>query len=170
MTFDLRESMERAERRLGFSARRRRPRRDRGQSRLPKQVAAELDRLLQGHDRPPVRAILSDLEAFCRIHGFEVPARGTIYAAMARSPSGAYLAVALPPAVRETLYNVDPEGQVPGHQLVFHCLNYGGLQAMSFAAGLPWLALYQAGRMPGWRPGSRGLLDAILRARGISGQ
>ncbi|HVS12347.1 MAG TPA: hypothetical protein VMV46_00345 [Thermoanaerobaculia bacterium] len=73
----------------------------------------------------------------------------------------------LPAPVRESLYNLSEDGTVPGHQLAFHCFNYGSLQAMSFAAGLPWLALYQAARLPGWRPRSKGLLDAILRTRGI---
>jgi hypothetical protein len=49
---------------------------------------------------------------------------------------------------------------------VFYCLNYGSLAAMSFAAGLPWLDLHQARHLRGWRPRSRGLLDAVLRARG----
>lgn len=57
---------------------------------------------------------------------------------------------------------------MPGPQLAFYCLNYGSLAAISYAAGLPWLDLYQAGRLRGWRPRSRGLLDAVLRARGIS--
>ena len=96
-----------------------------------------------------------------------MPARATIYAAMNQSPARSYEIAELPAAVRETLHNLDPRGSVPGHQLAFHCLNYGGTQAASFAAGLPWLALYQAGRMPGWRPRSRGLLEAVLRVRRI---
>lgn len=86
---------------------------------------------------------------------------------MARAPVRTYEMGALPPAVRETLYNLAEDGIVPGHQLAFHCLNYGGVEALSFAAGLPWLALYQAARLRGWRPRSRGLLEAILRTRGI---
>jgi non-specific serine/threonine protein kinase len=35
-------------------------------------------------------------------------------------------------------------------------------------AGLPWLDLYQARRARGWRTRSRGLLDAVLRAREIT--
>ncbi len=57
--------------------------------------------------------------------------------------------------------------EVPGPQLAFYCLNYGGIGAISFAAGLPWLALYQAALIPGWRRRSGGLLEAIRRVRGI---
>ena len=86
---------------------------------------------------------------------------------MATTPARSFDIGQLPPAARDTLYNLDPEGVVPGHQLAFYCLTYGGLAAASFAAGLPWLALYQAARLPGWRGRSRGLLDAILEARNI---
>ena len=73
----------------------------------------------------------------------------------------------LPSHVRDALYNLDPEGSVLGHQLVFYALQYGTLRAVSYAAGLPWLDLYQAARLRGWRPQSRGLLDAALLVRGI---
>jgi hypothetical protein len=69
--------------------------------------------------------------------------------------------------VQGALYNLGPTGQVPGHQLVFHAFQHGDTRAMSFAAGLPWLDLYQAQRMRGWRARSRGLLDAVMRRRGI---
>jgi hypothetical protein len=65
------------------------------------------------------------------------------------------------------LYNLGPTGTVPGHQLAFYCFNYGSLAAVSYAAGLPWLDLHQARRLQGWRPRSRGLLDAVMRVRGI---
>jgi hypothetical protein len=51
--------------------------------------------------------------------------------------------------------------------VVFYCFNTGDLAAMSFAAGLPWLALYQALRMPGHRPMCHALLEAAARARGL---
>lgn len=165
--FGLKESMQRAEKRFGGDPNLRRPRRDRGRSRLPAELQAELERLLQGRERPPVRTILSRLEDFCAPRVFDVPARATIYQAMARAPARRYPVAELPKPIQETLYNLSEDSIVPGHQLAFHCLNYGGVQAVSFAAGLPWLALYQAARMPGWRPRSRGLLDAILRVRGI---
>jgi len=115
-----------------------------------------------------VRKILSELSSFCNSHGTRVPARATIYQAMAMLPSPAFTIEDLPPAALETLYNLSPTGLVPGHQLAFYCLNYGTDEAISFAAGLPWLALYQAARLPGWHARSRGLLDAILRVRKIA--
>ena len=69
--------------------------------------------------------------------------------------------------VAATLYNLAPDAVVPGAQLVFYCFNYGSLAAMSFAAGLPWLDLRRASRLRGWRSRSRGLLDAVMRVRGI---
>lgn len=74
----------------------------------------------------------------------------------------------LPPAVRDALYNLTADSEVPGHQVAFYCFNYGDSAAVSFAAGLPWLALYQAGRLPGFRPRSRGLFEAVMRARGLA--
>lgn len=159
--------MRRAEERFGSDPGARRPRRDRGHSRLAPELQAELESLLAGQERPPVRQISSRLEKLCARRGFDLPARATIYQAMARTPARSYEVRALPAAVRETLYNLAEDGTVPGHQLAFHCLNYGGVEALSFAAGLPWLALYQAARLQGWRPRSRGLLEAILRTRGI---
>lgn len=114
-----------------------------------------------------MREIRRSLRQFCEPIGLRPPARSTIYDAMARTPARSYEIACLPAAARQTLYNLDTTGEVPGHQLAFYCLNYGGLSAVSFAAGLPWLALYQAARLPGWRARSRGLLDAILEARGI---
>lgn len=159
--------MRRAEQRLGDEARSRRPRRDRGRSRLPAELYSKLEELLQGQERPPVRAILQRLEEYCSDHDFDVPARATIYQAMARAPAREYPVQELPAAVQQSLYNLAQDGSVPGHQLAFHCLNYGSTAAVSFAAGLPWLALYQAARLPGWRRRSRGLLEAILKARRI---
>ena len=72
----------------------------------------------------------------------------------------------LPTPVVDALYNIAPDGRVPGHQLAFHCFNYGSLGAISYAAGLPWLDLYQARRMRGWRPRSFGLLLAVMRTAG----
>lgn len=163
---DLHASFERAKKRFGGKPPRK-PRQDRGQPRLHPAVASRLEDLLQSHARVPVRTILKDLGAFCEARGLRCPARATIYARMAQSQSRTYAVVDLPVPVRETLYNLGDDALVPGHQLVFHCLNYGGISAVSFAAGLPWLALHQAARLRGWRPRSKGLLEAICRARGI---
>jgi hypothetical protein len=165
--FDLAESLKRAEERFGSAPAPRKPRSDRGRPRLPPEVLERLHELLAGQERPPVREILSRLAQLCDARGLPTPARATIYQVLRVAPSGSYRVGDLPAAVRGTLYNLDENAEVPGHQLAFHCLNYGGVEAASYAAGLPWLALYQAARLGGWRPRSRGLLDAILRTRGI---
>jgi hypothetical protein len=100
--------------------------------------------------------------------GARAPSRATLYQALPRLAGHAYDVDQLPAAVRGVLYNVDPHGAIPGHQLAFYCFNYGTLDVVSFAAGLPWLDLYQAARLSGWRPRSKGLLLAALRARGIA--
>lgn len=110
---------------------------------------------------------MASLAEHCSKHGLRPPARATIYQSFDSIPARAFRIPDLPPAARETLHNLSADGDVPGHQLAFYCLNYGGLEAISFAAGLPWLALHQAARLPGWRPRSRGLLEAIRRVRGI---
>ncbi len=164
--FNLQASFDRAAKRFGSNGLRRR--RDRGQLRLEPRVLAKLESLLSGQERPPVRDVLAELQTFCEPLSLRVPARATIYQAMAFLPTRAFPVAELPAPARETLYNVSASGTVPGHQLAFYCFNYGGSEALSFAAGLPWLALYQAARLPGWRARSRGLLDATLRVRGIS--
>jgi hypothetical protein len=165
-TFDLRSSLEQAEKRFAGKPIRK-TREDRGQPRLHPEVAARLEELLQTHDRVPVRTILEDLGEFCEARALRCPARATIYQWMGQTRVSHYLVATLPAPARETLYNLSDDSVVPGHQLAFHCLNYGDIRAVSFAAGLPWLALHQAGRLRGWRPRSKGLLNAICRARGI---
>ena len=107
------------------------------------------------------------IAAVCARHRRRPPARASLYNALSRIDGHTYEASGLPPHVRGALYNLSPEGPVPGPQLAFYCFNHGSLAAASFAAGLPWLDLYQAARLRGWRPRSRGLLDAVMRARGI---
>ena len=165
--FNLEESLRRAERRFSDRPGSRRPRRDRGRSRLALELETELERLLRGQERPPVRVLMERLGRYCRANGLNRPARATVYKAMTRTPPRGHTVTDLPSPVQEALYNLRGTAEVPGHQLAFYCLNYGDLAAISFAAGLPWLALYQAARLPGWRPRSRGLLGAILRTRGI---
>jgi len=114
-----------------------------------------------------MRDLLADLERSCRKKGLEPPSRATIYRLMDTVPVSRYRVRDLPPAVRAALYNLAPDSEVPGHQVVFYCANYGDLRALSFAAGLPWLAVHQALRLPGHRPRSRGPLEAIARVRRI---
>jgi hypothetical protein len=123
--------------------------------------------MLHGQERPPMREIERDLAALCRRRRLRCPARATIYRFMARCPPHMYRIEELPPAVRDALYNLGPTGEVPGHQLAFHAFNHGDTRAMSFAAGLPWLDLYQADRVRGWRPRSQGLLRAVMQRRTI---
>lgn len=170
--FELEESLKRLDARLARTTEpsqdsARRPRRDRGRSRLDPAVLGVLEELLQARERPSVRFIQERLAGHCDAVGLRAPARATIYKCMEQIPARSHPVRELPRAVRETLYNLSSDGEVPGHQLAFHCLNYGDVEAISFAAGLPWLALHQAARMPGWRSRSRGLLEAIRRVRGF---
>jgi hypothetical protein len=165
--FDLAASVARAQERIaGTTARRRRS--DAGQLRLAPRARAALRRLVLGAERPRMVDLKRALAAACHRAGTRPPARATIYAALAMIEGHRYEAAALPPHVRAVLYNLDPSAAVPGHQLAFYCFNYGALDVVSFAAGLPWLDLYQAARLGGWRPRSRGLLEAVLRTRGIA--
>ncbi len=72
----------------------------------------------------------------------------------------------LPANVQAALYNLDASATVPGRQLVFHVFTYGDTRALGFAATLPWLDLYQAARMRGWRRKSLALLRAVITRRG----
>jgi hypothetical protein len=166
MMFDINESQRRARQRLGRASRRRR-RSDAGRSRLPDNVLAELRAAALGHDRPSMMALQRRISDVCASVGLRPPARASLYNAFARIEGHTYSMAQLPPPVVEALYNLALDGTVPGHQLAFYCLNHGSLAAMSYAAGLPWLDLYQARHVRGWRPRSRGLLTAVMRARGI---
>ena len=114
-----------------------------------------------------MRVVQQELAGACRKWHLRPPSRATIYRFMDQCPPRQYRVAELPPAVQRCLYNLDPEGTVPGQQLVFYAFNYGDTSAMSFAAGQPWLDLYQADRMRGWRPRSHGLLRAAMRRRGM---
>lgn len=165
--FDLKGSLNRAAERLGKTKSTRRGRSDRGRSRLHRDVAARLRAALLGQERPSVAAVLEELRAFCAARGLRPPARATLYQWMEDVPVPGYVIEELSKPVREALYNLPSTGEIPGTQLAFYCFNFGGVAAMSFAAGLPWLTLHQAARRRGWRPGSRGLIEAVLAARGI---
>lgn len=131
-------------------------------------AAAEvLTDLLAGLERPAMDELLLALAARCRQRRARAPSRATVYEYMARGPGHRYPVGELPPDIVAVLYNLSTESTIPGHQLAFYCLNYGGTKALSFAAGLPWLDLYQAARMRGWRSKSRGVLEAIRRVRRI---
>ena len=159
-------SLERAERRFGTDrARMRAPRSDRGRFRLSPAIEKRLAALVNGDEQPAMHEVRRTLQRACRGQGVRCPSRAMIYNFMARAPVRSYRAGQLPAHVRDTLFNLTPDIEVPGDQVVFHCLNYGGTDAISFAAGLPWRHLHRAARKRGWRAKSRGLLDAIIRAR-----
>jgi len=164
--FDLSKSQRRAEQRFARTSRRRR-RSDAGRSRLDPAVLEELHSLVLGLERPSMAAIRRHLARWCVPRGLRPPSRASLYNALRRLPGHVYPVPSLPPHVKEALYNLGPSGEVPGHQLAFYCFNYGSLAAVSYAAGLPWIDLYQAMHLRGWRPRSSGLLQAALRVRGI---
>lgn len=161
--------MEKARQRLAHVRVSRRKRRtDQGQFRMAALVAAHLRKLLARDDYPGFSKIFSALEIFCQDNKLTFPSRATIYKFMRQDPGRRYLIQKLPHEVQAALYNQAPRGRITGAQLVFYCFNYGNLAAISFAASLPWLALYQAVKIRGWRPKSLGLLKAVLTARKIN--
>lgn len=111
--------------------------------------------------------ILAQVGKRCRRRGVEPPSRATVYKLLKSLPTQTYRVSNLPPPVRRALYNLGSDSDVPAHQVAFYCFNYGDLAAVSFAAGLPWLAIHQALQAPGYRARSRGLVEAVARARGI---
>jgi len=160
--------MERARRRLQVTPRTsRRPRSDRGRSRIDPRVLSAVAEAAGGHDRPSMAALIETVGRRCREQGLAPPSRATLYKLLVRLPTTTHRLGDLPPAVQAALYNLEPDNKVPAHQVAFYCFNYGDLRAIAFASGMPWLALYQARRLPGFRAKSRGLLDAVAAARGI---
>ncbi len=171
--FDLDASIERAKRRLGHPGpgrtgrARGRVRSDAGSSRLDPRVVACVHEALSGQDRPAMSRMMRDLVALCREAGLAPPSRATVYKLMGSAPCATRRMGDLPQAVQSALYNLGPDSEVPEHQIAFYCFNYGDARAMSFASGLGWLAIYQALRLPGYRPGSRGIIEAVATTRGI---
>jgi hypothetical protein len=160
--FNLQGSLDRAARKSA-----RRPRSDRGRSRLSPRLAARIDVLLSGQERPAVHVLASELEAYAARHRLRAPARATIYAALARAPVPAFEKRRLPESVRHALHNLEDDAVVPGAQVAFAAFNRGDTVALCFAAGLPWSCLAAASRLPGFRPKSLALLRAVMRYRGI---
>jgi len=163
-SFAIEKSLERARRRLGDG---RSHRSDRGARRLPPELQTHLQDLLSGHDRPPVRQLRATLGRFCERRGLPVPARATLYSFMQTAPTPLYRIEELPDAVRRTLHNVAQDADVPGPILVRRAFEAGSLAAVSYASSLPWLCLYQADRLRGWRPKSHAMLRAVMRFRRI---
>jgi hypothetical protein len=128
----------------------------------------ELVRLLHGRDRPAIDSLLAETRARARALRIEAPSRASIYNFMKRCPPHRYAIASLPEPVRKALYNVDPEGTILGHQLAFYAFQHGDLRAACFAAGLPWIDLYLADGLRGWRERSHALLRSVLRFREIA--
>ncbi len=166
--FDIGASQIRARRRLQSAPKAgRRPRSDRGRPRIDRRVLALLADAMASYDRPPMAEVLKHVGERCRRKRLTPPSRASVYKLLATLPTPTYRLGDLPAAVQNALYNLGPDSDVPAHQIAFYCFNYGDVEAMSFAAGLPWLALYQALRTPGHRPKSRGVLQAVAKARGV---
>ena len=168
--FDIQASLDRAGRRLGATGARasgRRSRSDRGVSRILPDTLAIVREATSGYNRPPMADLRKEIAGLSQRAGLRPPSRATVYKLLAALPTPTHRVAGLPAAVRTALYNLGPDSDVPAHQVAFYCFNYGDLAAISFASGLPWLALYQAARMRGHRDRSRGLLEAVAHARGI---
>jgi hypothetical protein len=163
--FSIQQSLQRAEQRL--LPRQRRRRSDAGASRLAEPVERRLKSLLLTRERPSIRNVMLEIAASCKLENMPVPSRATIYNLIERLEAPVYLKSSLPRAVANALYNVADETLVPGHQVAFHAFNYGDTAALCFAAGMPWICLRKAARLRGWRPKSRGLLEAVMQYRGI---
>ena len=162
---DLDASIRRAEKRLGKSVRK--VRSDRGRPRLDLGVLECLVEVLGGQEQPSGRELIGELAKRCLDRGLDVPSRATVYKMMRTLVCGTRRMGDLPGPVRAALYNVAEDADVPEHLIVFHCFNHGDVAAISYASGMPWLALYQAARMRGFRARSRGLLRSVLRTRGM---
>ena len=148
--FDIKASQENARRRLRSASRPsgRRPRSDRGAPRIDGRIVSWLIEATAGHDRPSIAEVIGLLAERCRTEGIDPPSRATVYKLLDTLPTPAYRLAELPPAVRNALYNLGPDGEVPGHQVAFYCFNYGDLAAISFAAGLPWFDLRARDAVP----------------------
>ncbi|MCK5800688.1 MAG: hypothetical protein KAI47_26055 [Deltaproteobacteria bacterium] len=167
-SFNLQRSFENAARRLGPTpVKQRKERADRGHFRLSPAIMRGLAELLEGQEYPGIGSIQAELATTCETLGLVSPSRATIYKVMLRHEGGSYRLDKLPAAVQQALYNLSTESIVPGAQLAFYVFNYGNLAAIQWASGLPWLPLYQAQRMRGWRTKSQGLLRAVAATRGI---
>lgn len=169
-SFDLAASIERGRRRLGEHRSPRSPRRQRsdaGRFRLHPDIEQALRLRLLSQECPNLSAVLREMEALANRIGEKPLSRATLYNYLGRAPANAWCLDELPPDVVATLHNVDPDQPVPGHHVALRAFQDGSLCAVSWAAGMPWWDLWQARRRRGWRPRSKGLLDAVCRTRGI---
>lgn len=146
-------------------ARRRRQRSDAGRPRIDAKARALLSELLSVAQRPHMHEVLALLKQRCRAERVPCPSRAASYNVLPHLDTPMYRVADLPDHVGAALYNLDDATRVSGAQLAFYLMNHGDTRALSFAAAMPWLCLYQAERMRGFRPKSHALLRALLRAR-----
>jgi hypothetical protein len=165
--FILENAIKTAKERLGEGNKLRKERSDAGVSKIDPEIGAFLESKLSLYDRPSIGKLIAELSDFCRTNGLKAPSRITVYRFIETMGPPSYEIAELPGHVREALYNLGDSGHIPGDQLAFYCFNYGGPAAVSFASGLPWICLHAAKRMNGYRPGGRGLLEAVVNTRGI---
>lgn len=163
--FDLTKSLADADARFKRAGRKRRT--DKGSFRFDERAQAILDGLLSGYERPKTAGLLRELRTRCAELGVTAPSRATVYNYIDSAPVPRLNIEALPAEVRSVLYNLDATTPVPSHQVAFRAFNEGGLRALSYAAGLPWLALHRARRLRGWRPRGLAVIEAVCRSRGI---
>lgn len=161
--FELKDSLTRAAERLAQPQRRQ----DRRRSRLSPAVEDRIAALLLTQDRPSFSDVHAELEMVCKGRGLDVPSRATLYNALARVRLPSVALADLPESVRTSLNNLGEPSHVSAEQVVFYAFNYGAPEALSFAAGRPWLWLLRASTLTGWRPKSLGLLKAVMAYRGI---
>lgn len=114
-----------------------------------------------------MRDVAASLQAFCIDAGAPPPSRATLYNYLAQATMHRYAAADLPPDVLRTVHNVDQTAPIAGDQIVVSAFNEGSTAAMSFASSLPWICLHRAARRRDMRPKARGLLQAVMRCRGI---
>ncbi|MCA9630092.1 MAG: hypothetical protein KC766_20615 [Myxococcales bacterium] len=167
--FELKESMARAQQRLEREPQvKLKSRRDQGHSRLAPEIERRIAAHLLVRDKPSLSALHRKLTLFCRRHDLPPPSRATLYNAIQRVELPEVQTADLPEAVRASLYNLGKASRVPADRVVFYAFNHGAPRALSYAAGLPWLWLSRAAQLPGWRPKSLALLNAVMAYRGIS--
>src|SRR5689334_15205311 len=112
--FNLSRSLARAEERLkDRPPPGRRPRSDRGKSRLSPVAQATLTRLLSDRDKPRMSDVLAALRKACVAAHQPCPSRAAVYQFLDRAPVPLFEVSALPLPVQRALYNVAPEARVP---------------------------------------------------------
>lgn len=144
----------------------RRPRADRGRSRLHPAVDAQLTKLLARPEIPRIAEVHAAMKAF-----WDPRLRVSIARDHLQRPSSVtppcYRLEELPKEVQRCLHNVDSK-HIPGHQVVLAAFNYGDARALSYAAGMLWACLLRAYESSDSRPKSRAMLRAVLEFRGIA--